>query len=64
MLVTCIVVACMIVVQVMNFNIMIHQRACGCARGEVVVLNIKGTACGCICSGGQMIAFRRFWRGV
>jgi hypothetical protein len=24
-------------------------------------LNIEGTACGCLC-GGQMIAFRRFWR--
>jgi hypothetical protein len=60
MLVTCmvmagVVVACMIVTdRVVDFNIMILQRACGCARGEVVVLNIKGTACGCICGGGQM----------
>ena len=60
MLVTCMVMAGMIVTcmlvtaEVMDFNIMILQRACGRARGNVVVLNIKGTACGCICGGGQM----------
>ena len=57
-----VVVARVVVVQVMDFDVVVFQRACGRARGEVVVLKIKGTACGCICCGGQMSAFRRFWR--
>ena len=63
-----VIVACMIVALVIvalslrAVRIMVFQRACGRARGEVVVLNIEGTACGCLC-GGQRIAFRRFWRG-
>jgi hypothetical protein len=60
----CVVMACMVVVQIVDFNIVIFKRACGRARGKVVVLKIEGTAGGCICGGGQMIAFRRFWRGV
>ena len=54
MLVIRMVVACVVVVQVMDFDVVVFQRACGRARGEVVVLKIKGTACGCICGGGQM----------
>ena len=62
MIVPCMIVPCMIVIQIVDFHIVIFQRTCGCARGEVVVVNIKGTACGCIGCGGQMSAFRRFWR--